>query len=113
MMDASALFPRGYHPVYSTHLPDVSGKAPFYSRIAVTMKYYYTDFGISSYFPQDTHPKLVVGRLGRDQYVPELSADIPYDPFKVDIYILGNVLFFAFGTVGTLFTRISSVVYLS
>lgn len=28
---------------------------------------------------------------GRDDTVPELSCYIPYDPFKVDIYILGNI----------------------
>jgi serine/threonine protein kinase len=99
MMDASALFPYGYHPVHSMYLPDIRGRAPHYSRAAVSVRYYYTDFGISSHFPQDARSTLVVGRLGRDQYVPELSIDVPYDPFKVDIYILGNVLFFAFEMV--------------
>ena len=33
----------------------------------------------------------VVGEDGRDQEVPELSDDIPYDPFKVDIFIIGNL----------------------
>ncbi|THG96474.1 hypothetical protein EW026_g5361 [Hermanssonia centrifuga] len=40
--------------------------------------------------PTDS-PKLVVGGYGRDQDVPELSFDVPYDPFKVDIFILGNM----------------------
>ena len=26
-----------------------------------------------------------------DKEVPELSATIPYDPFKADIFILGNM----------------------
>jgi hypothetical protein len=48
--------------------------------------------GISSYFPTESEPHLVFGRDGRDQDVPELSDDVSYDPFKVDIFTIGNVL---------------------
>lgn len=34
---------------------------------------------------------MVVGDVGRDAEVPELSWDVPYDPFKADIYALGNL----------------------
>ena len=93
MMDANTLFPLGYHPVNHDFLPDNSGLAPYGSRALASVKYYYIDFGISSYLPPHVHPKLVVGRFGRDQHVPELSDNIPYDPFKVDICIIGNLLF--------------------
>lgn len=54
-------------------------------------RYYYIDFGISSHFPAGTEgPRLVVGDIGRDQTVPELSDTEPYDPFKLDVYVLGN-----------------------
>ncbi|KAI0722005.1 hypothetical protein C8T65DRAFT_724342 [Cerioporus squamosus] len=61
--------------------------------------YYFIDFGISSHFEPDDTNRLVTGTKGLDEDVPELSADVPYDPFKVDIFILGNLfygLFFAF-----------------
>ncbi|THG96233.1 hypothetical protein EW026_g5568 [Hermanssonia centrifuga] len=90
MMDADSLFPKGYHPVQSHHLPDASALAPQLWRAKGHIKYYYVDFGISVHLPTDS-PKLVVGGYGRDQDVPELSFDVPYDPFKVDIFILGNM----------------------
>ena len=58
----------------------------------VEVKYYFVDYGISSYFPSGSQAKLVVGTEGRDQDVPELSDDVPYDPFKVDIFTIGNVI---------------------
>ena len=54
--------------------------------------YYFTDYGILSYFPEGTEPHLVLGLAGRDRDVPELSDEVPYDPFKVDIFTIGNVL---------------------
>jgi len=35
--------------------------------------------------------RLVTGTSGQDQSAPELSSDVPYDPFKVDVYTLGKV----------------------
>lgn len=92
-MDATALYPRGFHPLRALSLPDLSGAAPYRSRIDATVRYYYIDFGISVHIPEHVHPKLVAGRLGRDQEVPELSDAVPYDPFKVDIFIIGNLIF--------------------
>ena len=91
-MDADALYPCGYHPVDLHSLPDRSGVAPRFSREHSLVKYYYVDFGISSYIPRRSSDRLVVGELGRDREVPELSATVPYDPFKVDVFIIGNVL---------------------
>lgn len=90
MMNATALYPKGFHPVNDGLLPDGWMPAPVLSRICVPVKYYYVDFGISSYIPPDVYPKLAVGEYGMDKEVPELSATVPYDPFKVDIFILGN-----------------------
>ncbi|EKM49303.1 uncharacterized protein PHACADRAFT_131824 [Phanerochaete carnosa HHB-10118-sp] len=96
MMDARPLFPRGFHPLQLLSLPDLSDRAPMRSRTEAAVKYYYIDFGISVHIPPNVHPKLIVGELGRDQEVPELSSNVPYDPFKVDIFIIGNVLFTEF-----------------
>jgi hypothetical protein len=91
-MDATSMFPRGFHPVMTAFLPhDISAPAPMIPRLDVEVKYYFIDYGISSYFPEGTEPQLVVGLAGRDRDVPELSDDVPYDPFKVDIFTIGNV----------------------
>ena len=90
MMDAFSLYPRGFHPVRTNRTPDVKSYSRPWPRILVPVKYYYVDFGIAVKIPPGTSP-LVLGRDGQDQEVPELSDRIPYDPFKVDIFILGNV----------------------
>ncbi|KAI0057008.1 hypothetical protein BV25DRAFT_1995244 [Artomyces pyxidatus] len=90
MMDGTAMYPQGHHPIHQSELPDLSADAPFHPRLFVGVRYYYVDFGISSTTPPGA-PSLVVGTLGRDQEVPELSDDVPYDPFKVDIFTIGNV----------------------
>ncbi|KZT13118.1 uncharacterized protein LAESUDRAFT_767619 [Laetiporus sulphureus 93-53] len=91
MMDAREMFPRGHHPVRESKLPDGQTTAPYYRRADVHVKYYFVDYGISVHFPPNAQYKLVVGAKGRDQEVPELSEDQPYDPFKVDVFIIGNV----------------------
>ncbi|KAI0771522.1 kinase-like domain-containing protein [Trametes elegans] len=89
MMDPKDLYPKGFHPVHHGLLPDASGPSPVLSRAGVSLPYYFIDFGISSRFSPDDSPKLVLGKNGLERSVPELSDDVPYDPFKVDIYILG------------------------
>ena len=93
------MFPRGFHPVKDTLLYDLITPAPIIPRRDVGVKYYFVDYGISSYFPTGSEPHLVLGRDGRDQDVPELSDEVPYDPFKVDIFTIGNVLRHEFCTV--------------
>lgn len=73
-------------------LHDITTPAPIIPRLDVAVKYYFVDYGISSYFPPGSQYQPVLGTRGRDQDVPELSDDVPYDPFKVDIFTIGNVL---------------------
>ncbi|KAI0287518.1 hypothetical protein BC826DRAFT_1108366 [Russula brevipes] len=91
MMDATNMYPLGFHPVRDRFLDDVSTRAPVIPRSYVEVKYYFVDYGISSYFPPGSQRELVLGTAGRDQDVPELSDEVPYDPFKVDIFTIGNV----------------------
>ncbi|EMD34374.1 hypothetical protein CERSUDRAFT_97636 [Gelatoporia subvermispora B] len=91
MMQADAMFPRGHHPVHLYYLEDGQTPVERIPRSQVPVKYYYIDFGLSMYIAPDA-PKLALGQFGRDREVPELSNKIPYDPFKVDIFIIGNVL---------------------
>lgn len=71
MMDASAMYPRGFHPVVPYSLPDGRTYAWRRRRTSVPVKYYFIDYGLSTYFPPGTLQKLVVGIDGRDQEVPE------------------------------------------
>ncbi|KAJ3004551.1 hypothetical protein NUW54_g4764 [Trametes sanguinea] len=91
MMDASALFPQGFHPDMDYKLPDMSAPAPVLSRSVAPVRYYLIDFGISTRLTPDM-PRLVVGRDGLDQEPPELSNTVPYDPFKLDVFLIGNLI---------------------
>ncbi|KAK7691420.1 hypothetical protein QCA50_004819 [Cerrena zonata] len=90
MMDGGPLFPQGHHPVRLDYLEDGARDAPYLSRQDHPVKYYFIDFGISSYFDPGIAP-LVVGTQGRDKEPPELNKYRPYNPFPLDIFILGNL----------------------
>jgi len=101
LLDADAMYPEGFHPVALNTAADYSGRAKYMSRTSVGAKYYYVDFGISVYIPEAVSPKLVTGTHGRDRGPPELSDVNPYDPFKLDIFIIGNMLEQDFYQVGS------------
>ena len=95
MMDSRRLIPKGFHFSWQwSHEP------PFYlqrlchtTRSAVApVDYFFIDFGLSRSFSSYEKRHLVTGKGGQNKTVPELSSEIPYDPFKVDIYQLGGVL---------------------
>ena len=100
LMDATHMYPLGFHPVEELFLDDIKTLAPRISRLEAGVQYYFVDYGISSYFPPGSRRELVVGIAGRDRDVPELSNNVPYDPFKVDIFTIGNVLRGEFQAVG-------------
>ncbi|EIW62129.1 uncharacterized protein TRAVEDRAFT_70311 [Trametes versicolor FP-101664 SS1] len=89
MMDVTAMYPKGYHPLHWEMLSDTVTPAPTLPRSSVLVTYYFIDFGISTLFSPDDASKLVVGVKGLEGTVPELSETVPYDPFKTDVYILG------------------------
>ncbi|KZV99372.1 hypothetical protein EXIGLDRAFT_234212 [Exidia glandulosa HHB12029] len=95
MVDYSSLYPRGVraHPHHSAQAEDMSN-LPFprrRCRANPQARYYFIDFGISTRFPATAvGPRVITGGHGRDRGPPELSNTVPYDPFKLDVYILGN-----------------------
>lgn len=111
-MDADAMYPEGFHPIRLDYTRDRSRLAEYKTRTVAGAKYYFVDFGLSSYFADPTPPRLVIGSDGRDQDPPELSDAIPYDPFKLDIFIIGNMLKQEFCDVSA-FKRKRSVLELS
>jgi serine/threonine protein kinase len=92
MLDGTPLYPKGFHPSAQTLLPSGQRRSKPLRRADVpSVKYYITDFGISSHFPDPSRSCLVTGLDAQDKDVPELSRDVPYDPFAVDIWTLGSV----------------------
>lgn len=92
MLDGTPLYPKGFHPSSQTALPSGIIRARPLRRADVSsVKYYITDFGISTHFQDPSAPRLVTGLDAQDKDVPELSRDVPYDPFAVDIWTLGSV----------------------
>ena len=55
--------------------------------------YYFIDFGLSVYVKDRKCTVLVLGNEGHDRDPPELHQGnrIPYDPYKLDVYLIGNV----------------------
>ncbi|THH28987.1 hypothetical protein EUX98_g5199 [Antrodiella citrinella] len=94
MMDATSLYPDGYHPVNTTTLPDgVTPVIPL-PRSTHPVTYYYIDFGISVVVPAYARGerRLVEGDDGQDRAAPELHTEEAYDPFALDVFLVGDLL---------------------
>ncbi len=92
MHNGIQLYPDGVHPAAVGMNPTYTGYAQTLRCADVpSIKYYFTDFGLSTRFEDPNQPHLVVGGIAANGDVPELSNVIPYDPFRVDIFTLGNV----------------------
>ncbi|KAH7888240.1 kinase-like domain-containing protein [Phlebopus sp. FC_14] len=90
MMDARDLYPNGWHPLAPRLTRD--GKywvTPQKNRSDANIRYFFIDFGLSTRFAPG-EPHFVVGAKGAAP-APELSREIPYNPFKLDVYLLGKV----------------------
>ncbi|KAJ7648943.1 hypothetical protein DFH06DRAFT_555792 [Mycena polygramma] len=81
-------------PEDKAHTADPTDPHRYYSRTEVgLMKYCYLDFGISVRFPSYEERGRVVGNFSQlREHAPELSNTVPYDPFKVDIRLVGEML---------------------
>ncbi|KLO08628.1 hypothetical protein SCHPADRAFT_916894 [Schizopora paradoxa] len=93
MLDADSLYPESFHPSWQSRKRHERGLAPHINRAdsSSPVVYYFTDYGISTLFTDPTKPRLVTGMHCQDKEVPELSNEVPYDPYQTDIFILGNV----------------------
>ncbi|TDL14245.1 hypothetical protein BD410DRAFT_903095 [Rickenella mellea] len=94
MLDATSMYPDGFHAMYQVATRGFKGdsSARYIQRSdARSVKYYFIDFGLSSSFQDSHEPRLVTGMDCQLKDVPELSNEIPYDPFPVDIFLLGHL----------------------
>ncbi|OCB90757.1 hypothetical protein A7U60_g2001 [Sanghuangporus baumii] len=90
MLDGTAMFPEGFHPIRQIMNRSSTTLARYKSRSNSSgVKYYFIDFGLSTRFDDTDGVRSVTGRRCQVQ-VPELSDKVPYDPFAVDIYLLGD-----------------------
>ena len=92
MLEAPEMFPKGFHPKLQTLSPDILTDAKARRRRSVKgLKYRFIDFGISSAYGSFKQRERIWGRACQDMTVPEFQTVELYDPFKVDLYTLGNV----------------------
>ncbi|KAF5379390.1 hypothetical protein D9615_006640 [Tricholomella constricta] len=92
MMDASKIVPRGFHYFHETTHDGLNREFEWLQRWSVRpVQYYFIDFDISHRYLTSSDVK-EMSRLGQDKSVPEYLRPGPYDPFKADVYQLGNTL---------------------
>ena len=91
-MDASAMYPKGFHPVETGMKRDFSGPVKYTPRHKVShpVKYYFLDFSKAIQVSPTATSRLVVGNIGLESDAPELVSGAPYDPFKLDVFDLGT-----------------------
>ena len=93
MMDASAMYPSGFHPVKHNMKPDYSGRARYSTRTECPPKYYLIDFGLSRHFLPGEET-LDYPYHGGDKTAPEYQSegwrDRLINPFPIDVYYVGN-----------------------
>lgn len=112
MIDPTRLLPRGFHPWVPGAPPegrrDMHEKFKWNSRWSVRPnRYFVIDFGMSQQYAQ-REGVLVLGVLGQDRTVPEMSNTLPYDPFPMDVYQFGSMLLRIYKVYITLLTLYSS-----
>ncbi|KAJ7456259.1 hypothetical protein B0H11DRAFT_2066035 [Mycena galericulata] len=93
VMDTKDMIPGGFHPINTLTEDGLSKDIHIRSRTSVApVTYYFIDFGLAVAFKSYVARSKVTGIAGRHRNIPELSADIPYDPFKLDIRQIGETI---------------------
>ncbi|KAJ7865291.1 kinase-like domain-containing protein [Mycena olivaceomarginata] len=109
VVDPSTMIPGGSHFLVPwrasdgitclTHFEEGHTDKPYMkSRTqAGPLKYYFIDFGLSVQFRSFEERELVIGEFGRlRKDIPEISGTVPYDPFKVDVRLVGEMMLHEF-----------------
>jgi hypothetical protein len=92
-MEASGMFPRGFHPLMQNRDPGFAHWAKYLTRTQRPPKYYFVDFGIARRYDPANGPPLELPIEGGDRTVPEFqTSNDACDPFPTDVYYLGNLI---------------------
>ena len=91
MLDPSGMYPNGFHPTQMNRNQDFSGRAKRHTRTLRPPRYFLIDFSLSL---QCTSRDAFDEPLsGGDKSAPEhVHGDRRRNPFKTDIYYLGNLV---------------------
>lgn len=90
-MDATTLYPHGFHPSDQDALPSRYRSCKGLSRSPLRpTKYYFGGFGVALHIDGINTPPLIM-RDGLNGTIPELLQPESYDPFKLDIFVLGKL----------------------
>ncbi|KAJ7186653.1 kinase-like domain-containing protein [Mycena filopes] len=90
VMDESRVVPNGSHFSKPRTHTGFHGLFAWNNRCTVMpVDYYFIDFGLSLYFPNGKDTALHSATLRTFPNIPELSLNVPYNPFLVDIFQLG------------------------
>jgi hypothetical protein len=93
MMDESRVVPKGSHFVFPVSHDGVNYNLRWRHRCTVApVDYFYIDFGLSMWHPDGHESATAIGVVGQLKDIPELSATVPYNPFKLDICQLGRTI---------------------
>jgi hypothetical protein len=87
MFDPSGMYPNGYHPDRSLNF---KGRAKRYTRTERPPRYYLIDFGLSRRYT--SRDALDEPLRGGDKSAPEHRVGRRCNPFRTDIYYLGNLV---------------------
>ena len=84
------MYPNGYHPIQLDRSPKAKEQAKRYTRTARPPRYYLIDFGLSRQY--SSRNALDEPLRGSDESAPEHRHGGPCNPFRTDIYYLGNLI---------------------
>ncbi|KAN0116072.1 Protein kinase-like domain containing protein [Russula decolorans] len=90
MFDASGMYPKGYHPIQLNRSLKVKEQAKRYTRTARPPRYYLIDFSLSRQY--SSRNALDEPLRGGDKSAPEHRHGGRCNPFRTDIYYLGNLI---------------------
>lgn len=93
LMDGNATYSSRFYPLLPGRLTGFWSLARPFSRATAPgpIKYYVSDFACSLKFSHGA-PRTAIGLVGSNKEVWELSDTNAYDPFKVDVLSVGNLL---------------------
>ncbi|KAI0744010.1 kinase-like domain-containing protein [Daedaleopsis nitida] len=92
LMDPTPLYSDIPHPTHPERSYNFKRRIRSYTRTDRPTHYYYIDFGLSVQFPEGQETISPIN-FGGDRSVPEFKEPSGmYNPFKADIYTLGNLV---------------------